>query len=177
MTLKVRNVTDAVLFAAVKAINDTLFDTLTTEVHNAVSGRYVTGDLRDPVQSDLQVTAANASDLATLLTVSNDIRVTYVQHAADTHSHDMADGTNQVAAPFASDLTTAQTLLNEVKADYNAHRSQASVHPNNDAGNAIAAADATNQATAETLANEIKTDLNLHINDALVGQSIQVAAP
>jgi hypothetical protein len=177
MTYRVRNVNDAVLAALVKAHNDERRAGISTEVHYGVSGATVTGDPRDPVQADLQAAAANASDLATLLTLSNELAIVYAQHGADTHVHDGADTTNVVAAAVATDLATAQTLLNELKADYNAHRSEAGVHPNNDAGNAVAAADATDQATAETLANEIKTDLNAHISAALVGQGVELIAP
>ena len=178
MTYRVRNVHDAVVAALVKAHNDERRAQLTTEVHYDITGDDTTGDVRDPVQGDLQVTAADSDgSLPVLLTLANNILVVYTRHIAGTHVHDAADTTNTVAAVVATDLATAQTLLTELKADYNAHRSQASVHPNNDAGNAITAADATDQATSDTLADELKTDLNAHMNAALVGQGIELIDP
>ncbi len=177
MTYRVRKTTDAVLYALVKAFNAERNAGISTEVHYDKSGKTVSGDPRDPTQADLTVTAANASDLATLLTLSNDVYAVYTQHIADTHVHDVADTSNPIAAPLATDLTTAEALLNELKTDYNLHRSETGVHPNDDAGNAITSADATDQSSAETLANELKTDLNAHMADALTGQGVQLVAP
>ncbi len=174
MTYRVRKVNDIMIAALVNAFNDDRRARVASAVHYDITGKDATGDIRNPTQVDLQVTAAAAADLATLLTLANDELTTYTTHIGDDHSHDAADTANPIAAPAATDLTTAQTLLNEIKADYNTHRSESGIHPNDDGGNAVAAADATNQATAETLANEIKTDLNAHMNDALVGQGIQL---
>ena len=177
MTYRVRKVNDAMIAALVKAHNDERRAQISAEFHYDISGSDVTGDVRDPVQQDLQVAAAAAADLATLLTLSNELLIVYTQHIADAHVHDMADTSNEIAAPAATDLTTAQTLLNEIKTDYNLHLAQASVHPNDDITNDITSANATNQATAETLANEAKADLNAHIVAALVGQGIELIAP
>lgn len=177
MTYKVRKVNDAMVAALVKAFNDERRAGITTEVHYGITAKVVTGDPRDPIQADLQVASANASDLATLLVLTNEMLVVYTTHIEDDHVHDAADTTNVIAAVVATDLATAQTLLNELKADYNTHRSQASVHPNNDAGNAVAAVDATDQGSAETLANEMKGDINAHMNATLVGQGVQLIDP
>ncbi len=177
MAYQIRKVNDAMVNALVKALNDTRVGLVSTEVHHDVTARSATGDVRDPTAVALTVDAAVASDLPTLLTLSNQAKSVYGIHIANTHVHLVADATNTVAAADATDLATAQTLLNELKADYNTHRSEAGVHTNDDSGNAVAAADATNQATAETLANEIQTDLNAHMADALAGNGVQLIGP
>lgn len=178
MTYRIRNVNDAVIAALVKAHNDERRAQISTEFHYDISGDDVTGDVRDPTQNDLQVTAADGDgSLAVLLTLCANLSVIYAQHIADAHVHDMADTSNEIAAPIPTDLTEAQTFLNEMKADYNLHLAQASVHPNDDGTNDSTAAAATNQATSDTLADELKADLNAHMNDALVGQGIQLISP
>lgn len=178
MGFTVRKVNDPVLYAVVEAINADRAARVTTEIHNDVTADPVGGDPRSPtVGATVAITSANATDLPTLVTISNEIRLDYIAHIEDAVGHDAADIVNTIAAAVVTDLATAQTLLNEVKADYNAHRSEAGVHPNNDGGNAIAAADATNQGTAETLANEIKTDLTAHIALALAGAGVRLIAP
>lgn len=122
----------------------------------------------DAAETDRTITSANASDLATSLTLVNELKAKYTLHigadnAGAGMAHLLADTTNVIAAAVATSLATAQTLANELKADYNAHRSQAGVHPNNDGGNAITSADATDQTSLNTLLNEIKTDFNAHM--------------
>lgn len=177
MTYRVRNVLDTVVATLVKAHNDERRAQIAAEVHYGKTGADVTGDPRDPVQVDLVVASADASDLPTLLTVTNEIKIVYTQHIDDLINHDLVDTANAIAAADATDLATAQTLLNELKADYNLHRAQANIHPNNDSGNEITAADASDQGTAQTLANELKADLNLHMAAALVGEPIQLVSP
>jgi len=126
------------------------------------------------------VASANATDLATALTLVNELRdvyegtgaETWPGHRRDALVHTAADTTNATAAPKAADLATAITLANELKADFNAHRSQAGVHPNNDGTNAVAAADATDLASLLTLLNEIKADLNAHLASAPSGTAL-----
>lgn len=178
MTYRVRKVNDAVLAALTKAHNDERRAQIGAEVHYDISGDDTSGDVRDPTQNDLQITAAGSNGtLPVLLVLVNDIRTIYNQHINDAHVHDQVDATNVLTEPVATTLVEAQDLCTELKAIYNAHRSQASVHPNNDGGNAITAADGTDQATSDTLCDELKTDVNAHINAALVGQGVQLIAP
>jgi hypothetical protein len=114
-------------------------------------------------KGEVAVTAANASDLATSLTLVNQLKSVYETHRQDTLCHKVADGTNVIAAPFATTLATAITLANEIKADYNTHRASTTFHYNADATNAVAAANASDQGTLNTLVNEIKGDLNAHM--------------
>lgn len=112
------------------------------------------------------ITAANASDLATSITLVNELRKAYEFHRVDYGdgmAHLASDTTNAIAAPYATDLATAITLANELKTDYNAHRSQSGVHHVSDGGNAISSANASDQSSLNTLLNELKTDFNAHI--------------
>lgn len=126
-----------------------------------------------PVEVPLQVTAPNATNLATSLVLVNEIAAVYNAHAVDALAHDTAVSP-VLSSPLATNLATAQTLANEIKGDYGTHLAAAGVHFNNDATNVIAAADASDQGTLNTLLNELKTDLNAHINGSLGGSSIQL---
>ncbi len=136
-----------------------------------------TGSFSAPVVTAATVTAANASDLATSLTLVNQLRVQWMKHYKDDIAHKVADTTNVLAAPEATDLTTAQTLANEIKADYNAHIASTTFHYTADATNTIAAANATDQTTLNALLNELKTDFNAHIASAPAGQSVRLIDP
>lgn len=145
-------------------------------VHGDITGT-PGGDYRNPTTTAYLVTAANATDLASLRTLGRDLYRVYSTHIGDTEAHKVADTTNVVAAGLPAtdaDQTALNTFLNELKADYNAHRSQSGVHPTNDSGNAVSSADATDAATSLTLANEIKTDLNAHIQASLTSPGVKL---
>lgn len=125
--------------------------------------------------AEVTITAANASDLATSLTLVNAIAnwlygpgagSAWPGHLNDTCAHKVADTTNTRSAPLATDLATAQTLANEIKTDYEAHRASATYHYTADATNTIVAANATDQSSLNTLLNELKTDINTHAASA-----------
>jgi hypothetical protein len=117
--------------------------------------------------SSVTITSANASDLATSLTLVNEIKAVYGLHIAEAGSgraHLAADTTNTISSAWpVTALAAAITLANELKADYNAHRSQSGVHHVSDGGNSISSSDATDQSSLNTLLNELKTDINAHI--------------
>lgn len=108
------------------------------------------------------VSSANASNLATSITLANEIKTDFNAHIASTSFHSVADGTNTVTSANATDLASVITLANEMKGDYNAHRSQSGVHPYNDSYWEVTSAAASDQTSANTLLNEIKADYNLH---------------
>lgn len=129
--------------------------------------------------SDSNVTATNASDAATLLTLTNQLIVVYRAHLEDPAfveggalSHKVADPAPSLT--IATDTASCITALNAIKADYNTHRASTTYHYNADGTNAVTSSDATDQASAITLANEIKTDLNAHIASAPSGASIRM---
>lgn len=114
---------------------------------------------------DVLETNANATDLPTVITLANALKVKINNHFASTGTtgvHATASA-ETIAAADATDQGTANTLCNELKADYNTHLSEASVHLNNDGTNTVTSADATDLASSITLVNEIKADYNLHV--------------
>lgn len=127
------------------------------------------------------VTAANASDLATCITLTNNLITIYRQHLEDSTYVEGGALAHKVPDPapalvIASDLATCITALNAIKADYNTHRASTTYHYNADATNAVTSADATDQSSANTLANEIKTDLNAHMASAPSAPSIRMVS-
>jgi hypothetical protein len=131
--------------------------------HNALKAQIGAGAFFHLDKSERTVTAANASSLATSLTLLKEILSVYAFHLADTVAHKVADTTNVVTSPAPTDLTTAITAANELKGDYNAHIASTTFHYNADATNTIAAANASDQSTLNTLLNEIKADFNAHM--------------
>lgn len=142
--------------------------------------------------SDSTVTAAAASDLATSLTLVNELAAVFYGpptganatsifpgHALDALAHVAADSTNGAltAARPATTLAEAITLANELKADYNAHLTQSGVHLNNDSTNSIAASNASDQSSLNTLVNELRTDMAAHIASAVAGYSLRGIDP
>lgn len=177
-TLTIRKIDTDAVFAAVAALNSTraTLATLHSKVHASATGTTNSSDYTSPTASALQVTAANASSLATLRTLCRNIWSVGKAHFADDVAHAVADTTNLWGDQPAEDasLEDLQTWLNARKASFTAHLTQSGVHYANDATTAIASDDATNQSTANALGNEIKGDLNAHINLALAGSSIKL---
>ena len=118
------------------------------------------------------ITAANASDLATSLTLAEQIRGVYSAHLDDDAAHKLADPKPTLVA--ATTLATAITLANAIKSDYNTHRASTTYHYNADATNAVSSADATDQSSLNTLLNEIKTDINAHMASGPAGSLAQL---
>jgi len=118
------------------------------------------------------ITAANASDLATSLTLAEQIRGVYNTHLDSDAAHKIKDPKPALSA--ATSLATAITLANAIKADYNTHRASTTYHYNADATNVVTSSDATDQSSLNTLLNEIKTDLNAHLASAPAGSLAQL---
>lgn len=125
--------------------------------------------------SEVTVTAADATDLATSLTLVNQLRAVFEFHKNDALALKALDATT-MTAPAATDLASAITLANELKADYNVHIASATVHFNADATNGIAASNATDQSSLNTLLNELKTDMNAHMADAPSAKSVRLVS-
>lgn len=89
--------------------------------------------------------SANASSLATSLTLCNELIYHLRFHFADTVAHKVADTTSLPAIGAAVDLPSAQTAANLMKASYNTHRASTTFHYNADSTNTITSADATDQ--------------------------------
>lgn len=169
MALKTRMMPDEVVYALVAANNQRLTDNISTSFHldrscAADGGR----DYKNPTITRLSITSASATDLATSLTLTNELKSDLNLHFADTIAHNTAVSA-AVTTAAATDLTTAVALANALKSAYGTHLSASNVHFTNDSTNTIAAANATDQTTLNTLLNEFKGDLNAHMLSAPVG--------
>lgn len=143
--------------------------------HNALKAQIGAGSKFHLDVSEVVVTAADSSNLATALTLVNQLRAVYVFHKADTLAHKVVDSAT-LTAPVATDLTTAVTLGNELKGDYNTHRASTSWHYNADATNVVTAANATDQASLDTLLNDIKVQFLAHMADGSAAASLRLVS-
>ncbi len=178
MSLRTRTMPDEMTFALVAANNQMMTDNIASLFHmdRTAAVPATPGDYRNPSTTRLSISSANASSLATSLTLVTELKLKVNTHFADTIAHDTAVSA-AITTAAATDLATGITLGNAIKAAYNTHLSAASVHFTNDATNTISAADATDQTSLNTLLNEIKGDLNLHMASAPKGTWINLVAP
>ncbi len=123
--------------------------------------------------SERTVTAANASSLATSLTLVNQLIAVYSFHAADTLAHKAAGNALASTAP-ATTLAQAITRANDIKAKMALHLASTAQHYTADETNATAAADADDQTSLNTLLNELKADLNAHMASAPATHSLRL---
>lgn len=178
MAFTVRNVPGAVLAALVAAHNARQEAAVAAFFHADITQRTSNSGPPPslPTVANNTIASANASDLATSVTLVNEAKLRINTHFADTQAHNTAVSA-QVATAAATDLATAITLANALKAAYNTHLAAANVHFNNDGTNATAAADATDLASLQTLLNELKGDFNAHLISAPIGSMINLITP
>ncbi len=171
MSIKIRKAQLASESPVVAAINALLDANLSTQVHRDKTATPA-GDALNPSSTVLTVSAANATDLATSLTLVNNIKGVLAVHLADTSAHLEADTTNDNFDGYAlgTDLASAILLANAIKVDYTAHIASTVFHVNADSTNTVSASAATDQSSLNTLLNEVKGDLTAHIAD---GGSVQ----
>jgi len=141
---------------------------------HACAAQSTNTDKDPPTVAALQVTAANATDLPTSLTLCNALIGFYRVHFADVSAHKIVDVTALPAQGAAVDLATAQTAANLLKTSHGTHVASTTVNYTADATNVIAAANASDQGTLNTLLNELKTDINAHSAGALPGFHIEL---
>lgn len=179
MALSIRRIEGPVAFALALAHNKLLAGTVVvgSSFHADITST-TSGDLLFTAASaSLQITASNAADLPTAITLANQIATILQIHWKDGIStnaysagaHKIPDTTNSTAFITAVDLATSITLANAIKAQTNAHFTQAGVHFTNDGTNTIATANATVLADLITLLNAEKTAINAHIIAAPAG--------
>lgn len=104
------------------------FQTSLADIFNAIhqwndhvqsASAFSTHGLTDLASS---VVVANATDLASALTLLNSIKSSYEGHRVKTASiHSGADSTNVITSPNATDLASARTLWRELWIDVNNH--------------------------------------------------------
>jgi hypothetical protein len=173
MAFNSRRTDQDMLYALVAANNQRLVDGISTSFHLDQTARTTRTDYRNPTITRVTVTAADATNLATSLTLVNDIRSVVDTHFADTIAHDSATSA-AITIAVGTDLTTAVALANDLKAKFDTHREAANVHFTDDTTNDVTNADATDQTTLNTLVNEIKVDVNAHVASAPVGAFISI---
>lgn len=174
MAITARKTNDALIYALVEAHNLRQEEAVASFFH-ADTTQTTANDYMNPTPTDDLVSSANGSDLATNLTLVNEIKAVLNRHFADTQAHDSAVST-AVDTADATDEATSVTLVNALKSAYTTHLSASNVHFNNDGTNTVAAVDATDTASVSTLANELKGDLNAHIVSAPAGAMINVVS-
>lgn len=69
--------------------------------------------------------APKATNLATAITLANEIKADFTAHLTQSGVHLNPDATNTIAASDATDQSSLNTLLNELKSDINAHMADA----------------------------------------------------
>lgn len=141
--------------------------------HNSLKAQIGAGSSFHLDASEKTITAANASDLATSLTLVNQILAVYQFHMADTLAHKVT-GVALASYAEATTLATAITRANDIKAKYNVHRASTTYHYTADSTNVTAASDATDQSSLNTLLNELKTDINAHMASAPSAASLRL---
>jgi hypothetical protein len=132
------------------------------------------------------VSAADATDLASVHTLLNELKGDFNAHyitgeplhrldagaynSSRGAPHISPDTTNTESSADATDAASLYTLLNSMKAKMNAHCAKTSgTHHVADATNTVSSADADDEAKSVTLVNEIKSDLNAHMVDLAHG--------
>ena len=145
-----------------------------TPCYHADQLALTTGDHFNYGVSTTTVSAANAADLPTTLTLCTNIDGVLRLHLASTLVHKAADVTDVPANAVPIDLPSTITYLNDVKTKLNTHLASTAYHFFADGTNTLTAANAADLPTSITLANQIKSFLNLHMSIAPAGQSVLV---
>ena len=146
-----------------------------------------------PVSTVLQITAINAVDLPTCITLMSALVGTMSFHmkdgiASDVYgagAHKISDLVNAALLPAqyvavgvtATDLAVVVAGANALKSAINAHfvmASPSAVHFTNDGTNTIATANATVLSDSITLLNAIKTAVNAHIQSGPTTPMIKI---
>lgn len=166
---------NSLAYALVSAFN-TLHDGYAASVvqfHRDLTSTYTGSDYTNPTSTVLTVTAASATNLATSITLVNNILGVFHSHCKDDSSHLIKDTVNDPQLDgYSLVVTTGVTMtdtaavvvnVNALKILFNAHLTQAGVHVNNDGTNTVSTAAATDLASAETLLNAMKTAVNAHM--------------
>jgi len=166
MSQEVRNDPDHIAYALLAAYNRVQADAIGSFFHQSRTENTTRGDYRNQSVTRVTVSAANATDLATSVTLVNQIKAVLNQHFVDPNPVHNTAVSAAVATADATDLATGITLGNALKAAFNTHRTASNVHFTNDSTNAVSSADSTDQTSLNTLLNEMKGDVNAHLASA-----------
>lgn len=178
MAYTVRKGDNSLQYAVVKALNSLRAEDAAKDgyFHADVTST-TSGGFTNPTATALTVGAATAVDLATSITMANEIKHKYNVHCADAVAHKAADTANTVSTADATDLTSLETLLNAIKTKFNLHIASTTYHYTADSTNTVATANASDLTTSEALANALKSAYNAHIGSAPAGSGINLVDP
>ncbi len=126
-------------------------------------------------KSEKTVTSANASSLATSLTLVNELTTVYAFHAADLLAHKAAGNALAATTPCTT-LAQAITRANDIKAKFNLHCAATAQHYTADETNTTSATDAADQSSLNTLLNELKADINAHMASGPAAKSLRLVS-
>lgn len=180
MSLSVRKTQAAAIYAQVKASRELRLElaALNSKIHASISlVASTSSDYKNPAGSTDAVSAANASDLATSITLADAITAFCNRHAADDGAHKAAYSSAPIATTALSTLSDVQTRANAIKTWYETHRASTTYHPTADSTNTISSASATDQSSANTLLNELKTDINAHVASGFTSFNLRLVDP
>lgn len=127
-------------------------------------------------KGNVNVTAANATNLSTAQTLVKALLTSYAAHRVDTLAHLAADSTNTVASAPADvvDQATAITAVNQLKAAFNNHPMQMGVHASMNGGVFVGTMDASDLTSLQNLANDLKAAFNTHAANAPTSEAFIV---
>lgn len=117
------------------------------------------------------ITAPDASNLATLITLCTDIKAKFNAHLIEPNIHISNDVTNTITSPVPTILSECVTLLNEAQDRYLAHIANTLSHLYSDVENKFSkiVIGSTNQTLAIAVANlSLKTKFNVHLSSEQV---------
>lgn len=147
-------------------------DVAALNTHDSLSGVFADLGFHNDV-SEVTVTAANATDLGTSLTLCNQLTGVYKFHMADKLAHKVVGVDLTSYAPVTT-LAAAETQANDIKAKYNVHRASTTFHYTADSTNASAASNASDQGTLNTLLNDLKTQMLAHMASGPACKSLRI---
>lgn len=177
MTVKIpRGHANKAISLFVTEINRLRIAAVGSNVHYGVA-QSVSFDKEPPTVAALQVTAANATDLATSLTLGNQIIGFYIRHFADTVMHKAADATSLPADGACVDLASSITAMTLLKATHATHIASTTVHATADSTNTLLTTTPSDQTTLNTFLNAAKTAINAHSAAGLAGYSFALSDP
>lgn len=172
--LSPRSLDTNLIFALVKANQQRMVDDVSsTYYHKAKSGT-TGGDFSAPTFTQLAVSAANGTNLATALVLIADLQAKLNSHFKDVAPHNTSTSA-QITDAVATTTAAATTVANNLKSFFNTHAASTAVHYN--AAATVATADATDQTTLDTLINAMKTAVNSHFSNAPNGYYVNPVAP
>lgn len=166
---------DSICRALVKQYNRLHEDTVASDgyVHRDQTSVISSNDFADPESVILAIDADDASDLASSLTLTNELRGKMKVHFRDGHAHRTADLESEAALDGyidAADLDDVQDQLNLMHHTFNTHLSRVTAegfecHVIDDTANEVTDSPATDQSSSNTLANALKDALDAHVLD------------